>query len=176
MYPPTLAEMSSVKLIHTSAPKPTAEGETPAPAQGESDDKPAPAPRDNRIRPRAAVTNAPAIIAGQETPEALASPTVSTSPSTSARGLPGRDSLGTVPSFAEFGVAQFRHTPAERYQVKPVSSMPMRPYRMKKNRGLLLEKSAQEQSRNRIRACGGRRWERTIVSARQGRPAVGVRS
>jgi len=55
------------------APLLIAEADAPALVQGETEERPIPVPRAKRIRDSAAVTNAPAITAAQDTPEVYAS-------------------------------------------------------------------------------------------------------
>jgi hypothetical protein len=55
-------------ITHTMAAVPIVEADAPVFVQGEMDDKPSPVPRESRIRDIAAVTNAPPITAGQDTP------------------------------------------------------------------------------------------------------------
>src|ERR1035437_8632266 len=52
--------MTSMAVIQTRAPIPTADGVMPEVDHGESEESPAPAPSARRIKPRAAATNAPA--------------------------------------------------------------------------------------------------------------------
>src|SRR5271170_687005 len=65
--------ISSVRISHTIAPFPTAEADEPAPSQGEIAERPIPVPRAAKISDKAAATNAPAITAGQDTPDECAS-------------------------------------------------------------------------------------------------------
>src|SRR4029077_9038452 len=60
-------------MSHRTAPAPTFEAEAPILDQGEVADKPKPVPNASKIRDIAAATNAPAITAPHETPEAYAS-------------------------------------------------------------------------------------------------------
>src|ERR1035438_9897206 len=60
---------TSVAVIQTRAPIPTADGVMPEVDHGESDESPAPAPSARRIRPSAAATNAPAATAAHDTAE-----------------------------------------------------------------------------------------------------------
>src|ERR1017187_9494784 len=61
--------MTSMAVIQTRAPIPTADGVIPEVDHGESDESPAPAPSARRIKPSAAATNAPAATAAHETAE-----------------------------------------------------------------------------------------------------------
>src|ERR1700722_13031478 len=55
------------------AARPTPEADKPAFVQGDTEDKPIPVPRASRIKDSEAVTNAPAMTAGHDTPDERAS-------------------------------------------------------------------------------------------------------
>jgi hypothetical protein len=65
--------MTCIRMSHTIAAVPTVEADAPTFDQSETEERPSPAPNARRISDNAAVTNPPAIIAAQETPEELAS-------------------------------------------------------------------------------------------------------
>jgi hypothetical protein len=60
-------------ISQTIAAAPNVDADAPALEKGETEDRPNPVPKARRIRDRAAVTEAPAITADQETPDEWAS-------------------------------------------------------------------------------------------------------
>src|SRR6185312_7465059 len=72
-YPPIDELRTSSTISQMIDAVPIVEADAPTLDHGETDDKPSPAPSARSMRTRAAITNAPAITADQETPEECAS-------------------------------------------------------------------------------------------------------
>ena len=68
-YPPMLDAITATTTRYIPLPILKVVADTPNPVQGEIDDNPIPVPKETRMRLRAAVATAPAMIAGQDTPE-----------------------------------------------------------------------------------------------------------